>query len=170
MSCIEPAVIEIPHRSWYCAGCTARGFGSPHEDCVVCERLNAPKTPSNGDDDGISPTNEETPIELEENSNCSIDDGLQLSKSGKNFDPCKICGSKVVDGEKLKTCSHSECPNKYYHSRCLTNKQLNHMVSFGTALLVCAEFALWIRMMKRLFASWVYCQITNKLSQRGGTT
>ncbi|XP_030933927.1 PHD finger protein EHD3-like isoform X1 [Quercus lobata] len=124
MSCIEPAVIEIPHRSWYCAGCTARGFGSPHEDCVVCERLNAPKTPSNGDDDGISPTNEETPIELEENSNCSIDDGLQLSKSGKNFDPCKICGSKIVDGEKLKTCSHSECPNKYYHSRCLTNKQL----------------------------------------------
>ncbi|KAM3730810.1 hypothetical protein ACB098_12G114500 [Castanea mollissima] len=107
-----------------CDSCEEMGFGSPHEDCVVCERLNAPKTPSNGDDDGISPTIEETPIELEENSNCSIDDGLQLSKSGKNFDPCKICGSKIVDGEKLKTCSHSECPNKYYHSRCLTNKQL----------------------------------------------
>jgi len=63
--------------------------------------LNAPNTPSNGNDDGISPRNEETPIELEENSNCSIDDGLQLSKSGKNY-PCKICGSNIVDGEKLK--------------------------------------------------------------------
>ena len=136
---------------------------------MVGERLNAPNTPSNGNDDGILPTNEETPIELEENSYCSIDDGLQLSISGKNY-PCKICGSKTVDGEKLKIFSHSVCPNKYYHARCLTNKQLNHMVSFGTALLVCAKFASRIRMMKRLFASWVYCQITNKLLQRGGTT
>ena len=87
------------------------------------ERLNAPNTPSNGNDDGISPRNEETPIELEENSNCSIDDGLQLSKSGKNY-PCKICGSNIVDGEKLKIFSHSVRPNEYYHARCLANKQL----------------------------------------------
>lgn len=124
VSCIEPAVKEIPPRSWYCASCTASGIGSPHENCVVCERLNAPKTLSNGDDDGISPTNEETPIELEENSNCSLDDGLQQSKSGKNFGPCKLCGSEILNGEKKKICSHSLCPNKHYHARCLTTKQL----------------------------------------------
>ncbi|XP_065624532.1 PHD finger protein EHD3-like [Quercus suber] len=123
VSCSEPAVIEIPPRSCYRASCTAWGFRSPNINCVVGERLNAPNTPSNGNDDGISPTNEETPIELEENSNCSIDDGLQLSKSGKNY-PCKICESKIVDAENWKIFSHSVCPNKYYHARCLTNKQL----------------------------------------------
>uniref|UniRef100_A0A7N2KRP7 DCL protein n=1 Tax=Quercus lobata TaxID=97700 RepID=A0A7N2KRP7_QUELO len=96
---------------------------SPNINCVVGERLNALNTPSNGNDDGISPRNEETPIELEENSNCSIDDGLQLSKSGKNY-PCKICGSNIVDGEKLKIFSHSVRPNEYYHARYLDGERL----------------------------------------------
>src|ERR1044072_2846498 len=47
VSCIEPAVKEIPHISWFCAHCTARGIGSLHEHCVVCERLNVPKTLNN---------------------------------------------------------------------------------------------------------------------------
>lgn len=36
---------------------------------------------------------------------------------------CKICGSEV-DGEYKKICGHSSCPNKFYHLRCLTSKQL----------------------------------------------
>jgi hypothetical protein len=124
VSCIEPAVKEIPPKSWYCASCTASGIGSPHENCIACERLNAPKTLSNGGDDDISPPNEETPIELEEILNCSADEGLEQSRGSKNVYLCKICGSEVEDTEKFKICSHSFCPNKYYHARCLTTKQL----------------------------------------------
>ncbi|KAJ6294168.1 hypothetical protein OIU76_022285 [Salix suchowensis] len=38
---------------------------------------------------------------------------------------CKICGSPVVNGEKIKICDHSECPGKYFHVRCLTMRQMD---------------------------------------------
>ncbi|KAG2665868.1 hypothetical protein I3760_15G028900 [Carya illinoinensis] len=124
VSCIEPAIKEIPPKSWYCTVCTSSRVTSPHQNCEVCDRLIAPKSPSNGGDDETSPINEETSIDMEENSNCSMDNGLQPSKGGKNSFRCKICGNEVEDGEKLKACGHSFCPNKYYHARCLTTKQL----------------------------------------------
>ncbi|XP_040997599.1 PHD finger protein EHD3-like isoform X2 [Juglans microcarpa x Juglans regia] len=124
ISCIEPAIKEIPPKSWYCAVCTASRIASPHQNCEVCDRLIAPKSLSNGGDDETSAINEETSIDIEENSNCGMEDGLQPSKGGKNSLPCKICGNEVEDGEKLKACGHSFCPNKYYHARCLTTKQL----------------------------------------------
>ncbi|KAJ0052529.1 hypothetical protein Pint_02533 [Pistacia integerrima] len=40
VSCVEPAVKEIPPKSWYCVSCAAKGIGLPHENCLVCERLN----------------------------------------------------------------------------------------------------------------------------------
>lgn len=121
-NCIQPALKEIP-LSFYCARCIAIEIG-PHENCAVCERLNAPENLSNGGDEDISPTNVETPMELEENSNCSTDDGLQQSKDRRNIYSCKICGSEVQDGERMQICSHFFCPFKYYHARCLTSKQL----------------------------------------------
>ncbi|CAK8567421.1 unnamed protein product [Lathyrus sativus] len=124
LSCIEPAVKEIPHKSWYCANCTTSGFGSPHENCVVCTRLNHRMTPKKivGDESLI--INEETLDEFEENSNCSYD-GVQVSKGEKKTRDCKVCGNEVIDGEKIRICGHTYCPSNYYHVRCLTSKQLN---------------------------------------------
>ncbi|CAK7346898.1 unnamed protein product [Dovyalis caffra] len=126
VSCIEPAVKEIPPKSWYCDNCTANGMGSLHENCVACERLNCFRTEFNQADDEIGLSTQETFNDFEEASNFSTNNEVQLSSEGtENICICKICGSSVVTGEKIKTCDHSECPGKYYHVRCLTNRQLN---------------------------------------------
>ncbi|GAV80554.1 PHD domain-containing protein [Cephalotus follicularis] len=124
VSCIEPAVKKIPSKSWYCASCTANGIGSPHENCVVCERLNAPGTTMDQGGNEFGPANEEILNDGKENSHCSTDDVLQLSEESKNLCACRICGSELGKGEKFRICDHSFCPNKYYHVRCLTMKQL----------------------------------------------
>ncbi|XWS25070.1 hypothetical protein CRYUN_Cryun27aG0039500 [Craigia yunnanensis] len=129
VACIEPAVREIPPKNWYCSSCTANGIGSPHENCVICERLNAPRTLNNNVADENYNANCETFTELEENSNCSVDYGLQSSPGSKNPHVCKICGSDVEKGEKLRSCVHPYCPSKYYHVRCLTMKQLKSYCS-----------------------------------------
>ncbi|XP_019462088.1 PREDICTED: PHD finger protein EHD3-like isoform X1 [Lupinus angustifolius] len=121
--CIEPSVKEIPHKSWFCANCSGKGIGSPHEKCVVCERLNVPKTLNNIFSEENIPTNEETLNVVEENSNCTHDDGIQVSIGGENSPECKIC-EEGVDGEKIKICAHPFCPSKYYHVRCLSSKQM----------------------------------------------
>ncbi|KAL7208444.1 hypothetical protein ACSBR1_030232 [Camellia fascicularis] len=121
VSCIEPAIEEIPLKSWYCAKCTVNGIESPHDNCVVCEKLNASRPANNGvGDDDL--TNEDT--ELEENSNGLVEHGLQLSKGGKNIHRCNFCQCVVDNGEKFKVCGHPYCPYKYYHVKCLTPKQL----------------------------------------------
>ncbi|ESW09479.1 hypothetical protein PHAVU_009G130800 [Phaseolus vulgaris] len=125
VSCIEPAVKEIiPHKSWYCAKCTANGLGSPHENCVLCERLNDEQTPNDITDDESFPTIKETKNELEENSKCSSG-GTKVSVGEKTTPICKVCRNEV-DGKKIKkirVCGHRFCSNKYYHVRCLTKKQ-----------------------------------------------
>ncbi|XP_022636332.1 uncharacterized protein LOC106762438 [Vigna radiata var. radiata] len=126
VSCIEPLVKEIiPHKSWYCARCTANGIGSPHEHCVLCERLNDEQTPNGIIGDESFPTIKETKHEFEENSNCTSD-GIEVSVGEKTTPVCKICRNEV-DGKKrkkVKICGHKFCSNKYYHVRCLTKKQL----------------------------------------------
>ncbi|CAN1239821.1 PHD finger protein EHD3 [Linum grandiflorum] len=113
VSCIEPAVEEIPPKSWYCSNCSANGMGY-HENCVVCERLSAPGT-----------TNEEALFEgLSEESNG--DRHQLLEETGtETSSHCKICGSGIGSGGKAKKiCEHPFCHNTY-HVRCLTTKQLN---------------------------------------------
>ncbi|KAM1937507.1 hypothetical protein FF1_015226 [Malus domestica] len=88
ISCIEPAVKEIP-PSWYCTRCTASGIGSPHENCVVCEKLNVAKTVVDGIGGESVSTEEETVNETGENSKWSADDGIQLSEESKRI--CKTC-------------------------------------------------------------------------------
>ncbi|KAK8354955.1 hypothetical protein V6Z12_A05G254700 [Gossypium hirsutum] len=124
VACIEPAVKVIPPKSWYCARCTSNGMGSPHENCVICDRLNAPRTLNSNVADENYNEHFETFTELEENSNCSVGSWLQLSPGSKTRLVCKICGGNFVKGEKLRSCEHPYCPNKYYHFRCLTMKQL----------------------------------------------
>jgi hypothetical protein len=125
LSCIEPAVKEIPHKSWYCANCTTSGIGSPHENCVVCARLNGKKTPKKIIGDESLPTNEETFDEFEENSNSSYA-GVQVSTRKRKIFNCRVCENEVeVKGEEIRECGHPYCHSQYYHVRCLTSKQLN---------------------------------------------
>ncbi|KAK6939949.1 Zinc finger, PHD-finger [Dillenia turbinata] len=112
VSCLEPAVEEIPLKSWYCSNCVARGIELPHENCVVCERLNASKNMTNGVVEDAILADDETHGELEEN-----------SEDGKPSGPCKICKNEI-DGEAFRVCGHPFCPNKAYHVSCLTSKQL----------------------------------------------
>ncbi|PIN16483.1 Histone acetyltransferase [Handroanthus impetiginosus] len=122
ISCIEPAVEEIPVRSWYCANCTAKGIESPHENCVACERLNASRSPfdDNGEDE---PVYEEPLDELEESSN-----ELVPKDGDRRFPDCKVCRTVVRSDEDYRICGHSFCPHKFYHVKCLTSKQL---ISYG---------------------------------------
>ncbi|XAR49602.1 Histone-lysine N-methyltransferase [Bertholletia excelsa] len=119
VSCIEPAVKEIPSKSWYCAKCMANGVESPHDNCVVCEKLNASRLPIN------DPANDESFAELSENSNSLAENGLQQLKGGKNLHRCNICRIEVDKSENFRVCGHPFCPHKYYHVRCLTRKQRN---------------------------------------------
>lgn len=122
ISCVEPAVKVIPHKSWYCVDCIASRL--PHENCVVCKKLNAQRTLINGVGDDIISMNEETDMELEESSNCITEVGIQQQKETKYFQLCKICGSDMEFGEHLLECGHPFCPNKYYHKSCLTSTEL----------------------------------------------
>lgn len=115
VSCIEPPVQEMPPKTWYCAACAACGIGSPHENCVVCEKLNALSTQNTG---LASEPSGESNVELDSNSNSSTDEGSRDSCS------CKVCLGEFEYGEKVWICSHSLCPSKYYHTRCLTRSQL----------------------------------------------
>ncbi|KAK2633177.1 hypothetical protein EUGRSUZ_L00408 [Eucalyptus grandis] len=117
VSCIEPAVKEIPPGSWYCASCTESGITSPHENCVVCERLNASRSAANGFAD------EEARATVED-ANCNSDLGINPFEETKISSTCKICGNEIENGDKFRMCEHPFCPNKYYHRRCLTFKQL----------------------------------------------
>lgn len=110
VSCIEPAVEEIPPKSWYCAKCTANGIGSPHGDCVVCEKLNASRNQDH---------------EIEENSNGLSKHGVPLVKEGKTYPECNVCRNEVDNGDRFMVCGHSQCFHKYYHVKCLTKKQIN---------------------------------------------
>ncbi|KAF5725298.1 RING/FYVE/PHD-type zinc finger family protein putative isoform 1 [Tripterygium wilfordii] len=118
VSCIEPAVKEVPPKSWYCSICTGKGIGSTHENCAVCERLRASLV--NQVAHHISPRSQRFK-EFDENSNVSSEDGHQLLKGNEE---CKICRSKLKNGDEFRICHHALCDYKYYHTRCLTIKQL----------------------------------------------
>lgn len=113
VSCIEPAVEEIPLKSWYCAKCTANGIESPHDDCVVCEKLNASRNRDN---------------EIEENSHGFSKHRVPLLKDGETDQRCNVCRNEVDNSDRFKVCGHQFCPHKYYHVKCLTNKQI---VAYG---------------------------------------
>ncbi|XP_011074808.1 PHD finger protein EHD3 isoform X1 [Sesamum indicum] len=122
ISCIEPAVKEIPTRGWYCAKCTAKGTESPHEYCTACERLNATRSPfdDNEEDDFMYG---KRAAELEESSN-----ELVANEGGKRSRRCTACRTEVRNDEEYRICGHSFCSHKFYHVKCLTSEQL---ISYG---------------------------------------
>ncbi|KAJ8541593.1 hypothetical protein K7X08_002409 [Anisodus acutangulus] len=124
VSCVEPTVKEIPLRSWYCPKCTAKGIESPHDDCVVCERLSASR--SVVIEDGVEDlTSEDMLLELEESTNGLGDDEFKLCEGVTDLTCCNICKTEVRSNENSRVCGHTFCPHKFYHERCLTRKQLD---------------------------------------------
>ncbi|KVG94851.1 PHD finger protein EHD3 [Cynara cardunculus var. scolymus] len=109
VSCSEIVGTEIPPRSWYCAKCVSNGIGSPHDNCVVCEKLKA--IPTNADQ-----VEEDVPNGFEADMHDEITDGSSKI--------CFICKSEVKKGDNFRTCGHLLCGHKFYHHRCLTSKQL----------------------------------------------
>ncbi|GMH31237.1 hypothetical protein Nepgr_033080 [Nepenthes gracilis] len=120
VSCIQPAVKEIPHKNWYCSNCTTTSAELLHEDCVVCERLNAAASVGT-DEDMFDTVAEESVDELEQSSSCILANGFQVFKGDKKL-RCKVCLNLLQNGEVFRVCEHF-C-RKTYHIRCLTNKQL----------------------------------------------
>ncbi|XP_060198362.1 PHD finger protein EHD3 isoform X1 [Lycium barbarum] len=124
VSCVEPIVKDIPLRSWYCAKCTAKGIESPHDNCVVCERLNASRSVII-EDVVEDLTSEDMLLDLEESAS-GLEDEEKLSEGvGDLPHCCNICKTEVRSDEDFRECGHPFCPHKYYHERCLTRKQLD---------------------------------------------
>lgn len=123
VSCVDEPVKEIPERSWYCAKCTAKGMESPHDNCVVCERL----TTSSSviiEDEVEDLTSEDMLLELEDSTNGLVDGELKLCEGVEDMPCCNICRTEVSN-DNVRICGHSFCPHKFYHERCLTRKQLD---------------------------------------------
>lgn len=120
VACIKPAIEEIPPKTWFCSNCRRDSMPtiSPHENCVVCERLNPRPVVDNHVADQNHPINGETLVE--EDTKCFVDDGLTEIKTLRL---CKVCRCKIEIGEKFRTCDN-DCESKYYHARCLTLKQV----------------------------------------------
>lgn len=119
VSCIEPPVEEIPLKSWYCSSCTTSGSRSPHENCVVCEKLMVPKT-SVGVGNDSPCADDEMLNEPVEDSKCAT----ELSTRSNSLGVCKICERQIQDGEKSRICGHNLCASNSYHVRCLTKREL----------------------------------------------
>ncbi|XP_010539688.1 PREDICTED: PHD finger protein EHD3 isoform X2 [Tarenaya hassleriana] len=124
VSCVQPAGKEIPKKSWYCLNCTTKGIGSPHENCVACERLKTQKLKM--DKGGIDISNEDSNEFKENSSGSDMDEyhGLHRSEGKTDSEVCRICGTEVENGGRFVMCDHPYCPYKYYHIRCLTSRQI----------------------------------------------
>jgi len=134
ISCIQATDSFISTGRWCCKNCSA-GSKEPvegdmvlahyypnclHENCVVCDRLAACR----------SPKCEDTP---NENSRAMV-----ISSVDSFADPelpeidtcysCKICGDTEEDEKRFLICGHVHCLYKYYHIRCLMSKQISSNV------------------------------------------
>ncbi|KAL9273182.1 PHD finger protein EHD3-like protein [Drosera capensis] len=118
VSCIEPAVKEIPHKSWYCSKCTRLGVQVLHEDCVVCERLDSTSHGTN--EDGYDIDHDEESDQLQQ-SQCIGEKRFRVFK-GNQKAWCNVCKNALINNEVYRTCEHRFC-QKHYHLRCLTDKQ-----------------------------------------------
>ncbi|KAK9162479.1 hypothetical protein Syun_003381 [Stephania yunnanensis] len=129
ISCIEPAVQKIPPRCWYCASCTASGIKPLHANCVVCERLNNPVTQVQSHvGTGLKEQITKAALKNLGDKSTSMGNGDVIRSSGESRvrSICKICRQEDVESRRLpsRICGHSQCPNKYYHERCLSSRQL----------------------------------------------
>ncbi|KAK1441249.1 hypothetical protein QVD17_07093 [Tagetes erecta] len=111
LSCTELVGTEIPPSSWYCTNCLSNGLGSPHDDCVVCKKLKAAN--------GVPTTHQSQHVP-----NSSDKHLHDVTNKSQSSNICFICKSEVKVGDDFRTCGHSLCAHKYYHYKCLSQKQL----------------------------------------------
>lgn len=118
LSCTELVGTPIPPRNWYCDSCVSNGIGSPHDGCTVCEKL---KSAASIPLVNSVPTNyqsHDVPDGLDEHQHNNVTNGSQNSYI------CFVCKSDVKIDDNFRSCGHCLCAHKYYHYKCLTNKEL----------------------------------------------
>ncbi|MQM03926.1 hypothetical protein Taro_036717 [Colocasia esculenta] len=133
-SCVKPAVQVIPTQSWYCSTCisgrnlsaepdtTNTSQDSPHQKCVVCDRLKALgalEQPSHDDGENLTTANNSR-----ESSVSSMDSEEPPQPSTALAPLCKICGTCEDEERKFIECAHGFCLYKYYHIQCLRTSQV----------------------------------------------
>lgn len=111
VSCTDLMGPEMPPKTWYCLRCVSNGIGSPHDNCIVCEKLKSSVSPLNG-----LPTNG--------GDGSASDHDTPMPEPTDGSKTCFICKSEVRPGDNFRTCGHSLCAHKFYHHNCLTTKQL----------------------------------------------
>lgn len=116
--CMEPGLKEISSRSEYCSKCIIKNTGLPHENCVVCKKLQYPRVSTNGYCEKHIVTNEETSTDQEGSSNSDMEEQM-----------CKVCSIEIESNERYQVCGHEFCQARFYHERCLTIPQLKSHAS-----------------------------------------
>ncbi|KAI3767593.1 hypothetical protein L2E82_17838 [Cichorium intybus] len=116
VSCTDLMGPEMPPKTWYCPRCVSDGIGSPHDNCMVCEKLKS--TPS------IPPVNGLLTPDGSGSGSGSGSDSDVPEQTSQGSKTCFICKSEVKTGDNFRTCGHSLCAHKFYHYNCLTSKQL----------------------------------------------
>ncbi|EHA8587006.1 putative PHD finger protein EHD3 [Cocos nucifera] len=132
-SCIEPAIKEIPTRSWYCSAChtNKRESSEPtsvdihpdssHQNCAVCDRLEFSETKE--ENEGGSRTMVADDSRESSVSGMESDESPELSRTAMSR-LCKLCGTCEDEDKRFLICGHVHCPYKYYHIRCLKTSQI----------------------------------------------
>ncbi|XP_008783326.1 PHD finger protein EHD3-like isoform X2 [Phoenix dactylifera] len=132
-SCIEPAVEEIPSRSWHCSAChtnkrepsePASAHTQPdslHQDCAVCNQLEFSETQEENDSGSgtvVANDSRESSVSSMESDESPEMSGTAMSRL------CKLCGTCEDEDKRFLICGHAHCPYKFYHIRCLKTSQI----------------------------------------------
>ncbi|KAI3761866.1 hypothetical protein L1987_52288 [Smallanthus sonchifolius] len=117
LSCTELVGTQIPPINWYCARCVSNGLGSPHDNCVVCEKLKAAAPIPLVNGIPITDQSQDAPNGSERHLH-------DVTDENQSSNICFVCKLEVKIGDNSRTCSHSLCIHKFYHYKCLTSKQL----------------------------------------------
>nr|XP_010905320.1 PHD finger protein EHD3 isoform X2 [Elaeis guineensis] len=132
-SCIEPAIKEIPTRSWYCSACRTnkRESSEPtsahihpdssHQNCAVCHRLEFSETKE--ENESGSRTMMDNDSRESSVSGMESDESPELSRTAMS-QLCKLCGTCEDEDKRFLICGHVHCPYKFYHIRCLKTGQI----------------------------------------------
>ncbi|XP_064956502.1 PHD finger protein EHD3-like isoform X3 [Musa acuminata AAA Group] len=134
ISCIKPALVEIPTQSWYCVVCNAYEKESPepfsictrkdimHKNHLVYDGLKTSGTQEyciDSDSRIVRASNStESSVSFME-----TDESPELPRTAQSF-LCKICGTCEDEDKKFLICDHVHCPYKFYHIRCLKSSQI----------------------------------------------
>ncbi|XP_076920801.1 PHD finger protein EHD3-like [Bidens hawaiensis] len=105
LPCIGLLDTAVPPLSWYCTRCVSNGVESPHNNCMVCEKLN---------------TSTSTPLV----NRVPTTNQSHVTNENQSSNICFMCKAEVKMGDEFRKCEHLQCGHKFYHSKCLSSRQL----------------------------------------------